>query len=583
MNKDETLKIEELQSYINKLRDDLKNKNKYGLVWDKEGTTEESVQKCLNEIPVLAIIKEKDIWNGEKLNNILIEGDNYYSLVALNYILKNSIDLIYIDPPYNTGSNNFVYNDNFVNYDDGFFHSKWISFMEKRLKLARDLLKDDGLIFVSIDDNEQANLKLLMDMIFGKFNFVSTFIIDKTAQGANQSVTFKTQHEYCLLYKKKTSDKINYEIESECDNKKFKYRDNKGLYAITNSFDSINSPLSSNKNRGYTIYYRESDGDAQIRDEFNRETLTFGDYDQSLIANGYIPIRPGIRKNVQYPWNWEPGRFLREYKQELVFCKNKKGIMSVYHKNRFSGKTKDTTIKKFDTRQQGNQLLVDILGTKKFDYPKSLDMMKWVISKHNSKDALILDFFAGSGTTGQAVLELNKEDGGNRRFILCTNNENNICTEVCYPRLKTVITGKRADGTKYSDGLPSNLIYYKTDFVKDQANRDSAKYSLVAKCNGLLCILEDCYDLVEQKNDWFHYSSEDKDMYIYNDFCNEETFCEMKKSILSSKKPVILYVFSTDENLDGFDLSNLKNTVVKPIPSKIYEIYKEIVEEIKRG
>lgn len=582
MNKDETLKIEELQTYINKLRDELKSKNKYGLVWDKEDTTEESVQKCLNEIPVLATIKEKDIWNG-RLNNVLIEGDNYYSLVALNYILKNSIDLIYIDPPYNTGSNNFVYNDNFVNYDDGFFHSKWISFMEKRLKLARDLLKDDGLIFVSIDDNEQANLKLLMDMIFGKFNFVSTFIIDKTAQGANQSVTFKTQHEYCLLYKKKMSDKINYEIESECDNKKFKYRDNKGLYAITNSFDSINSPLSSNKNRGYTIYYRESDGDAQIRDEFNKETLTFGDYDQSLIANGYIPIRPGIRKNVQYPWNWEPGRFLREYKQELVFCKNKKGIMSVYHKNRFSGKTKDTTIKKFDTRQQGNQLLVDILGTKKFDYPKSLDMMKWVVSKHSSKDALILDFFAGSGTTGQAVLELNKEDGGNRRFILCTNNENNICTEVCYPRLKTVITGKRADGTKYSGDISSNLIYYKTDFVKDQANRDSAKYSLVAKCNGLLCILEDCYDLVEQKNDWFHYSSEEKDMYIYNDFCNEETFCEMEKSILSSKKPVILYVFSTDENLDGFDLSNLKNTVVKPIPSKIYEIYKEIVEEIKRG
>ena len=581
MIKSDSLNIDELKSYICKLEEEIKNKNKYGLVWDKEDTTEEIVQKCIHEIPVLSNVEENNILKG-KLNNILIEGDNYYSLIALNYILKQTVDLIYIDPPYNTGSNNFVYNDNFVNYDDGFFHSKWISFMEKRLKLARDLLKDDGLIFVSIDDNEQANLKLLMDMIFGKHNFVSTFIIDKTAQGANQSVTFKTQHEYCLLYKKSVSDKINYEIDSECDNKKFKYRDNKGLYAITNSFDSINSPLSSNKNRGYTIYYRESDGDAQIRDEFNKENLTFGNYDQTLINDGYTPIRPGIRKNVQYPWNWEPGRFLREYKQELVFCKNKKGVLSVYHKNRFSGKTKDTTIKKFDTRQQGNQLLVDILGTKKFDYPKSLDMMKWVISKHNSRDALILDFFAGSGTTGQAVLELNKEDGGNRRFILCTNNENNICTEVCYPRLKTVITGIKSDGSKYSEGIPSNLVYFKTDFVKDQANRDSAKYSLVEKCNGLLCILEDCYDLVEQKPDWFHYSSNNKDMFVYTDFCNAETFNEMKKEILSCEKPVILYVFSTDENLDGFDLSELKNVGVKPIPSKIYEIYKEIVEEIKR-
>ena len=355
--------------------------------------------------------------------NFLIEGDNYASLKLLEKTHKGKIDLIYIDPPYNTGNKDFVYNDSFVTYDDGYFHSKWLSFIEKRLKLAKDLLKDDGLIFVSIDDNEQANLKLLMDKIFGQINFVSTFIIDKTAQGANQSVTFKTQHEYCLLYKKNSPDKINYEIDTKCDNKKFKYRDEIGLYAKTNSFDSINSPLSSNRNRGYTIYYRETDGDAVVRDEFNRETLTFDEYDKTLIDSGYIPIRPGIRKNVQYPRNWEPSRFLREYKQELVFCKNQKGVLSVYHKNRFSGKTKDTTIKKFDTRQQGNELLVNILGIKKFDYPKSLDMMKWIISKFNDKNALVLDFFAGSGTTAHAVMELNAEDSGNRKFILCQIDE----------------------------------------------------------------------------------------------------------------------------------------------------------------
>lgn len=126
------------------------------------------------------------------------------------------------------------------------------------------------------------------------------------------------------------------------------------------------------------------------------------------------------------------------------------------------------------------------------------------------------------------------------------------------------------------------MVYFKTDFVKDQVNRDSAKYSLVAKCNGLLCILEDCYNLIEQGHEWFHYSSNNKDMFVYTDFCNIETFNEMKKKILSCQKPIILYVFSTDENLDGFDLSDLKNVSVKPIPSKIYEIYKEIVEEIKR-
>lgn len=408
--------------------------------------------------------------------NFLIEGDNYASLKLLEKTHKGKIDLIYIDPPYNTGNKDFIYNDSFVTYDDGYFHSKWLSFIEKRLKLAKDLLKDDGLIFVSIDDNEQANLKLLMDKIFGQINFVSTFIIDKTAQGANQSVTFKTQHEYCLLYKKNSPDKINYEIDTKCDNKKFKYRDEIGLYAITNSFDSINSPLSSNRNRGYTIYYRETDGDAVVRDEFNRETLTFNEYDKTLIDSGYIPIRPGIRKNVQYPRNWEPSRFLREYKQELVFCKNQKGVLSVYHKNRFSGKTKDTTIKKFDTRQQGNELLVNILGIKKFDYPKSLDMMKWIISKFNDKNALVLDFFAGSGTTGQAVLDLNKEDGGNRHFILCTNNENNICEDVTYERLKTVITGKKKDGSTYRENpYEDNLTYLKINFAEKDDDIDYYK------------------------------------------------------------------------------------------------------------
>lgn len=576
------LNIDDIEKYITDLKNELKHKKKYGLVWDKENTAEGCVQECIDKIPVLSRDLNKDIKNGN-INNVLIEGDNYHSLIALTYILKNSIDLIYIDPPYNTGSNNFVYNDNYVNYDDGFFHSKWISFMDKRLRLARNLLKDDGLIFVSIDDNEQANLKLLMDMIFGKQNFVATFIIDKTAQGANQSVTFKTQHEYCLLYKKLSTENINYEIDSECDDKKYKFRDDKGLYALTNSFDSINSPLSSNKNRGYTIYYRESDGDAQIRDEFNRENLTFGEYDVSLIKQGYTPIRPGIRKNVQYPWNWEPSRFLREYKEELVFARNKKGVLSVYHKNRFNGKTKDTTIKKFDTRQKGNQLLVDILGTKKFDYPKSVDMMKWVISKHKSKNAIVLDFFAGSGTTGQAVLELNKEDGGKRKFILCTNNENDICTDVCYPRIKIVITGVRTDGSKYSDGIKENLLYFKTSFVNDEKSRDQAKYSLVEKCNGLLCILEDCFDLVECRDSWCEYSSPDKELFIFNDFYSADTFETMKSKIKQLNKTCVLYFFSTDENLDFVDRTGIEDVTIKPIPTKIYEIYMEIVEGIKRG
>jgi len=501
-------------------------------------------------------------------------------------IAPESIDVIYIDPPYNTLNKDFVYNDKFVDEEDGFRHSKWINFINLRLKLSRSLLKDSGLFFVSIDENEQANLKLLCDRVFGQSNFMCCFIIDKTAQGANQSVTFKQQHEYCLLYIKKDTSQIDYDTNDRIDLKKYKYIDDRGRYAVTNSFDSINSPLLQNKNRGYTIYYNEITKLAEIRDEYNQVTGTFSSFDNDLISKGYTPIRPGIRKGIQYPWNWERNRFLNNYKTDLVFMKNKKGNLKIYHKNRATGKVKDTTIKKFDTRQFGNQILTDILGSKKFDYPKSLDMMKWVISKCKSIDAVILDFFAGSGTTGQAVMELNKEDGGHRKFILCTNNENNICTDVTYPRLKTCITGIRGDGSKYSDGLPgNNLIYYKTSFVKDENNTEQAKYSLVEKVDELLCIKEDIFDEVSRNDYSSHYKSDDgtRHMFIYNDYYSPEKMDKFKEEIRNTEGNKIVYIYASDNSIDETLFKDFKDIEVKAIPSKIYEIYKEIVENIKRG
>ena len=376
----------------------------------------------------------------ENTKNVYIEGDNLEALKILRETYMGKIDMIYIDPPYNTG-NDFVYKDDFeesttdflnssgsidssgnrleVNSSfDGKFHSKWLKMMYSRLILARDFLTDDGIIFISIDDSEQAHLKVMCDEIFGNQNFVSNFIIDKTAQGANQSNTFKTQHEYCLLYKKNSASSINTNISTEIDASKYKYHDQKGYYAITNGFDSINSPLSKNKNRGYTVYYNPSTNDAIVQDEYDKTNDKFGPYNQDLIDKGYYPIRPGVRNNIQYPWNWEASRFLRDYRDELVIQKNKNGKYCIWHKNRFNGLTKDTTIKKFDTRHSGNQALVELVGAKVFDFPKSLEMMKWVISKTNNKNSLVMDFFSGSATTGQAVFELNQEDSGHRQFIL---------------------------------------------------------------------------------------------------------------------------------------------------------------------
>src|SRR5699024_9480516 len=259
-------------------------------------------------------------------------------LKQLQETYLGKVDVIYIDPPYNTG-NDFVYKDDFKStineytessgqYDEegnrletnsethGRFHTNWLNMMYPRLKLARNLLSNEGIIFISIDDNEQANLKKSCDEIFGESNFITTFIIDKTAQGANQSKTFKTQHEYLLMYKRQQLEKINYDIEIDCDISKFKYEDDKGRYAITNSFDSINSPLISNKNRCYTIYYNDSLNEAIVRDEYNKKMNTFEQYNDDLIKKGYVPIRPGVRNGTQYPWNWMKERFEKYYKKE---------------------------------------------------------------------------------------------------------------------------------------------------------------------------------------------------------------------------------------------------------------------------
>ncbi|MBQ2672584.1 site-specific DNA-methyltransferase [Candidatus Saccharibacteria bacterium] len=385
----------------------------------------------------------------DNTKNMLIVGDNLDALKLLQESYLGKIKMIYIDPPYNTG-HDFVYHDNFTikknDYEDsttdsegnkiisedeftensksnGRFHSDWLSMMYPRLKLARNLLCESGLIFISIDDNEQYNLKKLCDEVFGEENFVACFIIDKTAQGANQSDTFKTQHEYLFAYTRSDSSFVNSNKKAPIDKSKYKYEDKKGAYAITNSFDSINSPLSANKNRGYTIYYNEKTGDAITKDEYDKERNVFLDYDKSLLSQGYEPIRPGIRNGIQYPWNWMKSRFEEQYKEELVFQRNKLGKMAIYHKNRFNGIVKDTTIQKFDTRKSGNLLLSEMLGGKFFDYPKSVEMLKWILERTTETDGDVLDFFAGSGTTGHAVMDLNAEDGGNRKYILVQLDE----------------------------------------------------------------------------------------------------------------------------------------------------------------
>ena len=565
-SKNKTLSTDELLAYIDKLEKEIKNNKKYGLVWDKEDTPEDIVLKCKNNIPVLNIDDTKTLKHGID-NNILIEGDNFHALTTLNYILQNSIDIIYIDPPYNTGNKDFIYNDKFVDTEDGYKHSKWLNFMSKRLKLARNLMKEKSLIFISIDDREYAQLKLLCDSIFGENNFIANLKWKKKKQPSFLSNVAGIL-EYVLVYAKKGNLIKKLSVEQLKDSDK----------PIINAGNIPSERIFKAGTR------------AKCKEIFIKAG-TYKNKSQSITYLDDVHIENGKTTNkfrCVAPFRTSQDLLDKYGEEGLIFITSNLGLrrdLSV--EERGSAKSITDLLLDWGQNQDGSNTLKDIFNITNssvpFSNPKPVQLIYNCVKSSMFSNPVVLDFFAGSGTTGQAVLELNKEDGGHRKFILCTNNENNICTDVCYPRLKTVITGIRQDGSKYSDGIPANLYYFKTDFVKDEKNRDQAKYSLVEKCNELLCILEDCYDLVESHNSWYEYSSPEKELFIFNDFYSSEAFENIKSRIKQLNKTCILYVFSTDENLDFVDLTGIENVTIKPIPTKIYEIYKEIVEDIKRG
>lgn len=419
---------------INQIEKELTSK-KYGLVWEEH--EEEVDVKMQTHIPVFTEVQDKEIVGDpdSEQYNFLLEGDNLHSLKLLEKTHKGKIDVIYIDPPYNTGSKDFIYNDMQVVYEDTFRHSKWLSFMESRLKIAKKLLTRQGMLFISIDDNEHAQLKLLCDSIFSENNYVTSLIWQKKKGGGNDSRHVATEHEYVLFYA----------------------LDKDVLYNIFIPYGDE-----------YVSRYKE-------RDEKGR---FFWDTFKRKSGKQYYPIECPDGTILEKDENGEPiswlrseSRFLSDLEQGEVRIIKIKDKWTVHFKQRQpEGYKPRSLMTEYGTTSDGAAELKKIFNkTNVFSNPKPVSLIKFLVQFSSKKDTIVLDFFAGSGTTGQAVMDLNNEDGGNRKFILCTNNENNICEEVTYQRIKTVITGKRVDGTEYSEGRKANLKYYKTDFVDKES------------------------------------------------------------------------------------------------------------------
>lgn len=426
----------------------LEERKKYGLVWNEERTSEEVDTASQNSRPVLTEISRNSINTNSDLTHVLIEGDNFHALSVLTDTNEKAVDIIYIDPPYNRGfkeGNDSRYNDKYVDREDTFRHSKWLSFMEKRLVLAKKLLKKTGIIFVSIDDNELAHLKILMDEVFGEENYKNTIIIKRGAKNVQAQFDsidkLYSGYEYVLFYSMNPAQR----------------------------FPKMVKELNEPKPGGWNNHWRGT----------NRPTMR---YELFGITPESGQWRWGRERSLAAVENYklmlkELGRSTQELTSQeldawfLARCTETGEEVDLLRLSS-NGKPEhyvpptDTTLLNdvwFDLAPNSTSVLKSIFGKKVFDNPKPLELIKR-ICKFADKNALIVDFFAGSGTTGHAVLELNKEDGGTRQFILATSNENNICTEVCYPRLKMVIEGyENAKGTKVK-GLGGNLKYYRAEF-----------------------------------------------------------------------------------------------------------------------
>ncbi len=553
--KDSQKEILSLRAEIKRLQ-----KNNLGLVF--EDKPEDVVIQCEQNIPVLKEVKTRRIETKDRPTNLLIEGDNYHALAVLNYTHKKNIDVIYIDPPYNTGAKNWKYNNDYVDKEDSYRHSKWLSLMRHRLNLAKNLLKDNGVLICAIDENEQAHLSVLLEQIFPAHDQYTITVVHnpKGVQGANFSYT----HEYAIFVsprdKRIIGDRSLTEEEIYVSN----------LRNWGNESERIDA-----KNCFYPIIISKGKivdfGDV-APDDYHPKSANEKQKD------GSIYIWPIDEKGVQRKWRYAR-QSVQEIKDILQVKETRGGLIQIMIAKDYGTYKTVWTDKKYDASEYGTKLLREIIPNCDFDFPKSLytvyDCLFAVVG--DRPHANILDFFAGSGTTGHAVLEMNKIDGGNRKFILCTNNENNICEEVTYERIKRVIKGYENKKGAKTAGLGGGLFYYKTDLVDiDQIHKipDEAKIRVTYQAGEMIAVRENTLKELE-KNDWWQiFEGSGRITAIY--FKEDKTkLSELIKNLESKNLPVALYIFSWGKNEYKGEYSS-PNIRVEDIPEPILEVYKEL-------
>ncbi len=565
---------------------ELVNTKKFGLVW--ENHPEDVEERLRTSLPVLEEVKERYIPGStpDSPNHILIEGDNLEALTALTYTHEGKIDVIYIDPPYNTGKiDEFKYNDKYIDSEDVFRHSKWLSFIEKRIKIARQLLTNQGVLIISIDDNELAQLKILCDSLFNQSsnpkesNCLGILIWDLGT--GTQAGHFTRAHEYVLVYAKDKTKIPNFSGGNG-------YIDHSALKKISKK----NPPVDYLFKKG--TKFLASDGTELFGKWGGSESTEL--IDGRMVCENQklkydVKLRAGFAMINQMK-TWFNGDFTIDSKGQHVidFYFNSSGILH-YVKDK-SVINPPSVIKDIASTKTGSSELTNIIGKgDSFNYPKPTSLISWLISLYSNNNT-ILDFFAGSGTTMHAVMQLNKEDGGHRQCILVTNNEKNICEEVTYERNKRVINGYTTPKGVEVEGLHNNsLRYYKTKLLpRQRTNRNM--HDLMNAATDLLCIKEDIYK--EQTINGLAIKNISRHVRLFSNgnrymlvIYNEEAIPRVVPWIATSdflpEERIKVYTFSYNNYAYDDDFAEVEDRVqLCALPAAIYEAYRRVLPKENR-
>lgn len=581
-------KIEELEGLTNEEKSELikllRSQKKYGLVW--EDKPEDVEQRMLNEQPVLVEVPERAITSddAEAPNHILIEGDNLEALTALSYTHAGMIDVIYIDPPYNTGkTDEFKYNDKYVDATDGYRHSKWLSFMSKRIKIAKQLLKDTGLIFISIDDNEVAQLKCLCDEIFNTFtdkvrtNCLGVLVWNLGT--GTQAGHFTRSHEYVLAYAVNKDKVSNF---------------------TGGSGEIDHSALKKISKKNPPVVYTFKAGEKFLAPDGTELFDEWGGSEKTKLLDGRMVAENGKLKYdvtleagfamIQQMKTWYKGEYTIDSKGQHVteFYFNGTGVL--HYKKERSIINPPSVINDCGSTKAGSTELAYILGSSDtFGYPKPTQLIKFLLSLQG-KDITILDFFAGSGTTLHATMLLNAEDGGHRQCILATNNENGICENVTYERNRRVIQGYTTPRGEEVVGLThNNLRYYKTQLVSRDKTVKNLRL-LTSLSTDMPCIRNDVYSektfagrlINKQIARYFESASGKRRMLVIYHEEAIEALVQMIATLPKFDDKLMVYVFSPNGYAYDDDFEDVADKVkLCAIPDAILNAYRRVLPKRK--